>query len=108
MSASSLNQISGAQCRAARALTEVSRAMLSERSGVAENTIRDFEKKIALPDSRDNTALMQALEGLGALFIADDLHGGHGVRLKFNAAESARIDRLENEGGQAAEDDVTS
>lgn len=106
MSANDVKQISGAQCRAGRALTEVSRAMLSERSGVAENTIRDFEKKVTALDPAEDAALRQALEHFGALFINDDAHGGHGVRLKFNATESARIDRLENEGGQTAEDDV--
>lgn len=106
MSVNRREQISGAQCRAARALTEVSRAMLAERSGVGEDAIRDFEAKLAELDTGRNDALRQALEHLGAQFINDDGNGGQGVRLKFNAAESARIDRLENEGGQAAEDDV--
>ena len=43
---------------------------------------------------------------MGAQFIGDDTHGGQGVRLKFSASEAARIDRLENEGGPVAEDDV--
>lgn len=106
MSASDVVLISGAQCRAARALTEVSRAMLADRSGIAEDAIRDFEGKLTTLDGQATAALMQALEQFGAQFIDDDSHGGKGVRLKFNATESARIDRLENEGGQAAEDDV--
>ena len=106
MSASRLEQISGAQCRAARALTDISRSMLAERSGIAEDAIRAFERKLAEVDRGDNEALRQALEHLGAQFIDDDTHGGRGVRLKFNTTESARIERLENEGGQASDDDV--
>ena len=106
MSANRLEKISGAQCRAARALTEISLAMLADRSGISEDTIGNFEKKLAVLDAADTIALRRALEHLGAQFIEDDSHGGLGVRLKFNAAESARIDRLENEGGQTAEDDV--
>jgi len=106
MSASRLEAISGAQCRAARALTDVSRSMLSERSGIAEDAIRDFETKLAKLDVQAANAVKQALEHFGAQFIEDDSHGGQGVRLKFNVTETARIDRLENEGGQAAEDDV--
>jgi hypothetical protein len=108
MSANSNEPFSGAMCRAARALTDVSRAVLSERSGVPENEIRDFEKRLAEPGGDGKAALRGALEHLGALFIGDDRHGGQGVRLKFSASESARIERLENEGGQAAEDDVAT
>ena len=106
MSANDETLLSAAQCRAARALTDVSRATLAEASGIGETTIRDFEWKIAEPDAGVRAALRRALEGLGALFLADDAHGGQGVRLKFNATEAARIDRLENEGGPTAEDDV--
>lgn len=106
MSANDDGTLSGAQCRAARALTDISRAILVETSGIDENVIRDFERKIAKPDDATRKALRQALETLGALFIPDDAHGGKGVRLKFNANEAAGIDGLENEGGTAAEDDV--
>jgi len=105
MSASKTLKISGAQCRAARALTDISRAMLADRSTIPESAIRDFENRLAEPDISVTSALKQALEHFGALFIDDDSQGGQGVRLKFSATESARIDRLENEGGQAAEDD---
>ena len=106
MSANDAGAISGAQCRAARALTDVSRSMLSEQSGVAEAVIGAFEDRLASPAPSDQAALRQALEVFGAQFIDDDEHGGRGVRLKFDAGESARIRRLENEGGPVAEDDV--
>ncbi|MGV3550656.1 helix-turn-helix domain-containing protein [Rhizobium sp.] len=98
--------LSGAQCRAARALTDVSRVTLAEESGTSEAVIRAFENKIAEPDIDTKSALKRALESLGAIFMPEDEHGGHGVRLKFGAAEAIRIDRLENEGGPVADDDV--
>ena len=100
------NVLSGAQCRAARALTDISRATLAEMSGIDEIAIRDFERKLSEPDVEVRARLRQALETHGAILLSDDSHGGQGVRLKFSAAEAARIDRLENEGGPTGEDDV--
>jgi hypothetical protein len=100
------NMLTSAQCRAARALTDISRATLSEMSGIEEADIRDFERKLAEPAVEMRSRLRQALETHGAIFLADDSHGGQGVRLKFSAAEAARIERLENEGGPTGEDDV--
>lgn len=106
MSANDDKSLSGAQCRAGRALTELSRSMLADMSGIEEAVIRDFERKLAEPAQQDRAKLRLALEAHGALFLADDSSGGQGVRLKFSAAEAARIDRLENEGGPTGEDDV--
>lgn len=106
MSANDESQLSGAQCLAARALTDVSRAMLADMSGISEALIRDFERKLAEPDEMVRAKLRQALETFGALFLFDDKQGGRGVRLRFNASEAARIDGLENEGGPTGEDDV--
>lgn len=97
----------GAQCRAARALTEVTREMLAERAGIDEQTIRSFERKLSEPGDVVRRKLQAALENFGALFMADDAHGGRGVRLKFSVSEAKRIASLENEGGPAAEDDVS-
>lgn len=97
--------ISGSQCRAARALVEVTRAKLSLRSGVVEDAIHDFERKVDNPNERDIEALQAALEELGAVFIPEN-GGGIGVRLKFTAAEARQIARLEGEGGIVANDRV--
>lgn len=86
--------IAGSQCRAARALGEVTRAKLSLRSGVNEAVIQDFERKLDRPDDKTIMALQAALEELGAVFIAEN-GGGIGVRLKFNGAEARQIARLE-------------
>jgi len=108
MSASEKGLLSGAQCRAARALTDVSREMLADMSGIPAAMIRDFGRKLLEPDDLVRAKLRLALQANGAVFLSDDSRGGSGVRLKFSAAEAARIERLENEGGPVGEDDVAS
>jgi hypothetical protein len=97
--------ITASQCRAARALTEITRDMLAERSGVDAETIADFERKVSELDGAGIEKLQQALEGMGALFLAEN-GGGIGVRLKFTGSEARRILSLENEGGQTGEDEI--
>lgn len=97
--------ITASQCRAARALTEISRDMLAERSGVDAEAIAGFERKIAELDDTSILRLQQALEAMGALFIPEN-GGGIGVRLKFTSSEARRILTLENEGGQTGEDEI--
>ncbi|MBL0370650.1 XRE family transcriptional regulator [Rhizobium sp. KVB221] len=97
--------ITASQCRAARALTDVSRAILADQSGVSEDVIREFENKLSKPDDATINALQAALESLGALFIAEN-GGGIGVRLKFTRSEARRIAQMENEGGPTAFDEV--
>ena len=98
--------ITAAQCRAARALAEVSREMLAGAAGISEGTIRAFEDKLSEPEAGIAAKLREALEALGAVFLSEDEHGGAGVRLKFTRSESRRISALENEGGPTGEDDV--
>jgi hypothetical protein len=97
--------ITGSQCRAARALVEITRAKLASRSAVDEVVIEQFERKLEEPKSETITALKSALETLGAVFIAEN-GGGIGVRLKFTESEAKRIARLEGEGGVVASDRV--
>ena len=97
--------ITASQCRAARALTEISRNLLAERSGIAEEAIAGFERRISELDDDSTDKLEQALESMGALFIAEN-GGGIGVRLKFTRSETRRIQSLENEGGQTGDDEI--
>lgn len=97
--------IIGSQCRAARALVEITRGKLSIRSGIDEAVIHDFERKLDKPDDRTIAAIQTSLEELGAVFI-DENGGGIGVRRKFTEAEAERIARLEGEGGIVANDRV--
>lgn len=97
--------ITGAQCRAARALVEWTREKLASNSNVDALVIEQFERKIDLPADDVRNALQTVLENAGALFI-DENGGGVGVRLKFNSSEVKRIGILENEGGAVGTDAV--
>lgn len=97
--------LSGPLCRAARALTQMSRPALAELSGVAKREIRDFESGAAL-DARARMALRHALEQSGAVFLDEDDDLGAGVRLRFTQPDVRQLQRLEGEGGKAGEDDV--
>lgn len=97
--------ITGPLCRAARALTEISRDRLASVSGVDAKTIEHFERQLETPSSAITAELKSALEDLGAVFIAEDTRGV-GVRLKFNSSETRRLSTLESEGGIVRPDDV--
>ncbi len=97
--------ITGSQCRAERALVEVTREKLEFRSGVDVAVIEGFERKLQKPEPEDIAALQVALESLGAVFV-DENGGGIGVRLRFTQSEARRIERLESEGGIVASDRV--
>ena len=99
--------ITSSQCRAARALAEISREHLARISDVSEQTIANFERKLAKPDDKAIEDLQHALERVGVLFIAEDSRG-IGVRLKFTRSEARRIGILESEGGRVGDDDVPS
>lgn len=97
--------ITGPQCRAARALVELSRDIFAGRCDVDAVVIEEFERKISTPDDATIAILQRVLEDAGALFIPEN-GGGAGVRLKFNRSETKRLMNLENEGGPARNDDV--
>lgn len=97
--------MTGSQCRAARALVEISRPMLARRSGVDLGAIERFEN-ISGSLKRDKIEAAQlALEELGAVFIPEN-GAGYGVRLKFSNVEATQIARFECEGGIVANDRV--
>ncbi|MGB3501351.1 MAG: XRE family transcriptional regulator [Mesorhizobium sp.] len=97
--------ITGPQCRAARALVELTRDIVAGRCGLTADVIEAFERKITLPDDETIALLRKTLEEAGAVFIPEN-GGGIGVRLKFNRSETKRLQTLENEGGISANDDV--
>lgn len=97
--------ITGSQCRAARALVEISRPTLSRRSGVDVRVIERFENIAGRPEMYELEEIRNALEELGAVFIPDN-GSGYGVRLKFSNVDAAQIARLECEGGIIANDRV--
>ncbi|MGE6784012.1 XRE family transcriptional regulator [Ensifer adhaerens] len=97
--------ITGPQCRAARALIEISREMLSSFSGVDEETILRFERKLETPGDAVILSLKHTLENAGAVFLPEG-ERGIGVRLKFTRSEARRLSILESEGGLVGDDEV--
>lgn len=97
--------ITGPLCRAARALTELSRDRLSQISKVDSKIIEGFERQLDTPSKDEINRIQAALEDMGAVFIPED-ERGVGVRLKFTDSEAKRIAILEAEGGITASDDV--
>lgn len=73
--------ITAAQCRAARALVELSREELAERSRVSHRSIVDFERGAREPREATKAALHAALQAAGVEFISEN-GGGAGVRLR--------------------------
>lgn len=98
--------ITPAQSRAARALLGWSRARVATESGLDASAIEDFESGDAAKPLDAPDGLIAALEQAGVAFLADGDGGGPGVRFKFNRKDVKQIDRMENEGGPVAEDDI--
>ena len=79
--------VTGAQIRSARAALRWSVAMLSERAGVGQQTIKRFEATDGIPPSRSRTLddIRKALEAAGIEFIGtpDDAPG---IRLRRSSS----------------------
>lgn len=72
--------LTASQCRAARALLDITQQALAEAAGVSESTIVDLEKQRRDLSTAKQQAVRHALERAGAVFI-DENGGGAGVRL---------------------------
>jgi transcriptional regulator with XRE-family HTH domain len=75
-----------AQCRAARALLNISRKNLAARAEVGERTLVDFERGARAAQKSTLAAIRRALEDVGVEFIFEN-GGSVGVRLKARRAE---------------------
>lgn len=69
------------QCRAARALLNLSQDELAKRSNVSIGTIKDWERGKRVPMQRTLDDLKRALEEMGIVFTQDD--AGYGVWRKL-------------------------
>src|SRR5262245_57337194 len=97
--------LTSSQCRANRALVDWTQQQLSQAAAIDLQTIADFEKRFRAADETTRRRLRAALEAAGVVFIAEN-GGGAGVRLKFSREEVWEVNRWEDEGGVAGEDDV--
>jgi len=74
-----------AQCRAARALIDMTQGKLAEEAGVGLSTIVDFEKQRRQVSDSAIADIRAALEKMGVELIPEDPGGGAGVRLAKQA-----------------------
>jgi hypothetical protein len=100
--------ITGRLIAAARALTGIGHARLSEASGLSVQTLIEMEAggSAVLQSAAEAESVQRALESFGAMFIPEAEGIGAGVRLKFLRQDVRQIGRLEGEGGLVKEDDV--
>ena len=97
--------LTASQCRAGRALIDWSQQQLSQAAAIDLQTVTDFERRFRSADETTRRRLRATLEAAGVTFIAEN-GGGAGARLKFSREEVWEVNRWEDEGGVAGEDDI--
>jgi hypothetical protein len=70
-----------AQCRAARALLDISEASLGAKANVGSGAVRDFEQETSTDETDSVRRIASTLSDLGVTFIPGDARHGEGVRL---------------------------
>lgn len=73
------------QCRAARALVDMTQPKLAEAAGLGLSTVVDFERARRSVSSEAIGSIRRALEAAGVAFISQN-GGGPGVRLRKGTA----------------------
>jgi transcriptional regulator with XRE-family HTH domain len=80
-----------AQIRAARALISWSQDDLAEAAAIAVSSVRDIESQKRAPDTGAVTAIREALENEGVVFLPGRKDEGPGVRLAANRPNIVRL-----------------
>jgi hypothetical protein len=88
MSTKKIDVITAEQCRAGRALVDMTQSELASRSKLGLSTIVDFEKRRRLVSADAIRAMRFALESAGVLFIQEN-GAGAGVRLTKRGIRSS-------------------
>ncbi len=87
MSIKIVEKISPAQCRAGRALLEITQTKLAASAGLGLSTVVDFEKQRRQVSPESVESICRALVRAGVEFI-DENGGGPGVRLRKNTKKN--------------------
>ena len=88
------HSISSAQCRAGRALLELTQEQLAEKARVARPTIADFERNARRPIDNNILSIIRAFETSGISFITEDDQCGVGVRFRHVKLEYSKSLKL--------------
>lgn len=81
MSTKIVEPLSAAQCRAGRALLDMTQSELGAAAGLGLSTVVDFERGRRQVSLEAKAALRNALEEAGIEFVSEN-GGGQGVRLR--------------------------
>ena len=81
MSTKNVEELNPAQCRAGRALLEITQTQLASSAGLGLSTVVDFEKERRHVSPESVEAIRRALVQAGVEFIEEN-GGGAGARLR--------------------------
>lgn len=96
----------GFVARAARALSQVSIALVANRAGMDADRLKHYERGLGSVTQDEAQALVSAFNYYGVVFVPEDEGGGVGVRRKFGQTKVEMIENWEGEGGPVGEDDI--